>query len=174
MKKFLFSVVIIVCVFMCAFVGCFDRERLTDAQKISRRLGMSVESGVVETYTSDHSSFNGDGETYAKVTFEDESFCGLIVQSGNWLNLPLTQTLSVAVYGGTLPNGMSWSSLIEDDNDQPLIPQIDEGYYYFKDRSRQSENEKDDSQIFERYSFNFTIAIYDLVNRTLYFFEIDT
>lgn len=49
------------------------------------------------------------------------------------------------------------------------LPEIRSGYYRLIDR--QSEN---DTDILERDSFNYTLAIYDADTKTLYFCEVDT
>ncbi len=45
---------------------------------------------------------------------------------------------------------------------------------YYSDRHSESRNEKDDAELFNRMSFNFTIAIYDTDNHVLYYYELDT
>ena len=42
------------------------------------------------------------------------------------------------------------------------------------DRSSESTDNTDDSMLLSRYSFNFTIAIYDTDTDILYYFEYDT
>ena len=48
------------------------------------------------------------------------------------------------------------------------------GWYYFYDRHTESLNRNDPSDILERSSFNFDIAIYDADTDTLYYISIDT
>ena len=170
MRKILLFMVI--CLLFNILTSCAGTA--TESDMISRRIDVSVDGGCVEVYTDNHGGFHGDGETYAKIIFSDESFCDAIKQNSEWSDLPLSENLNVVVYGGTLPNGEPWGSFIEDENDQPLIPTISNGYYFFKDRHYESRNRKDDSLIFERYSFNLTLAIYDSDSKVLYFYEIDT
>ena len=54
------------------------------------------------------------------------------------------------------------------------MPSIDNGYYMFEDRHSESKDSRDDSELFDRYSFNFSIAIYDCDTDKLYYFEFDT
>ena len=79
--------------------------------------------------------------------------------------------------------GLRWESddatyqvgpYLTDDNNNPVIPQIENGYYYFLDRHSRSVDSYDDSDVLDRYSFNFTIAIYDADNDILYYVEFDT
>ena len=52
----------------------------------------------------------------------------------------------------------------------PLVPEIREGYYRLIDRHAQA----GESDILDRHSFNFTLALYDTETDTLYFCELDT
>jgi len=56
----------------------------------------------------------------------------------------------------------------------PAIPEVDNGYYYFRDRHYQSTDPTDDSGVLGRASYNFTIAIYDTDSKILYYMELDT
>ncbi len=170
MKRIIVS--IITCILLGSLTAC---EEPTPPEKIiSNHLGVSVGDGIIETYTDNHGGFHGDGEAYAKVSFSDDSFYDLIRENPEWHNLPLPQTLKVIVYGGKLDSGESWAPFIEDKYGCPLLPDVYNGYYFFKDRHRESTDEKDSSIIFDRYSMNFTMAIYDSDTKTLYFYGIDT
>ena len=161
-----------------AFLGIFLLTACggtaSEAERISKRIDLSVDGGNVEIFTDSHGGFLGDGETYAKVTFSDETFCDKIKQSSKWSALPLTEALNIVVYGGEMKNGYSRDSFIVDEEDRLLIPTINNGYYFFKDRHSESKDSKDDTSLFERNSLNFTLAIYDIDSKTLYFYEIDT
>ncbi len=169
MKRILSFAIVICLVLLTSCTYSVDEHAL-----ISDKLGVDVSSGEIRVYNDTHGGFLGDGEAYAEIVFPDDAFCEALSSSTEWLPLPLSRNLSVAVYGGTIRNGESRSSLIKDKNDELLIPEITAGYYFFTDRHSESKDEKDDSLIFERYSLNFTLAIYDPSTRTLYFYAIDT
>ena len=59
--------------------------------------------------------------------------------------------------------------MLSDWDWNPLVPDIQNGYYRLIDRH--SDRETD---ILDRYSFNFTVGLYDTDNNTLYFCELDT
>lgn len=163
---------VIACLLLFSLVSCSKKE--PDPEVIFSRIGVNVDDGTIEVYTNSHGGFLGDGETYAKIVFSDDVFCNEIKNNAEWSKLPLTPTLNIVVYGGDRQNGASSKSFIRDENDQPLIPNISDGYYFFKDRHDNSKNEKDDTPILDRASVNFTLAIYDSESKTLYFYEIDT
>ena len=64
--------------------------------------------------------------------------------------------------------------MIHNGDGAPVIPEVENGYYYFLDRHSQSTNPKYDSGVLGRASYNFTIAIYDEDRQTLYYAELDT
>ncbi len=54
------------------------------------------------------------------------------------------------------------------------IPNINDGYYYFVDRHYDAINKYDDSMLNKRSSYNFCLALYDLENKIIYYYELDT
>ncbi len=44
---------------------------------------------------------------------------------------------------------------------RPSFPEVEQGYYYFRDRHSQSQDPTDDSELFGRGSWNFILAVYD-------------
>lgn len=64
--------------------------------------------------------------------------------------------------------------LYQPYDDEVSIPEIQDGYYYFYDRHSESTNPYDDSELFQRFSFNFTFAIYDQSSNQIYLIEYDT
>lgn len=56
-----------------------------------------------------------------------------------------------------------------------MWPTFENGVYKFVDRQADpGEDRGDDSALLGRYSFNFTIAVYDMDSDFLYYFEMDT
>ena len=53
-------------------------------------------------------------------------------------------------------------------------PKQKNGYYLFIDRHDGVTDEHSDEDLFSRYSFNFTIAFYDLDTNNFYYYEFDT
>ena len=51
---------------------------------------------------------------------------------------------------------------------------LENGYYFFEDRHSESKDSADDSEMFYRNSYNFSIAVYDTDNHIFYYFELDT
>ncbi len=81
----------------------------------------------------------------------------------------MTNNLQTAVYGNE-----NFISLLNISDEIPSIPEITNGYYYFKDRHRDSTDNSDDTNLLGRNSFNFDIIIYDTEEDILYIFQLDT
>ncbi len=88
---------------------------------------------------------------------------------GNWNPLPLTENLSVLLYGNK-----TWAPALTDEEGKNPIPVIEEGYYIFRDRHPKATGPASDFGIFRRPSFNYTIGLYDTGTKTLYYFKEDT
>ncbi|HHX23158.1 MAG TPA: hypothetical protein GX723_03965 [Thermoanaerobacterales bacterium] len=88
----------------------------------------------------------------------------------SWQKLPLSENVHLIIYGGEKDNvGYNYNFAKSFG-----IPQIKNGYWFFSDRHNKSTSPEKDVDLFERRSFNFTLAIYDIDTNTLYYFELDT
>lgn len=95
----------------------------------------------------------GDGTTYAEIDL-DKPVEGLTDAPG-WKPLPLSENAERAVR-------LCWT--------EAVLPGA--GFYYLYDR--QSENPYDDTDMHDRYSWNFIIAVYDSGSDWLYYYQLDT
>jgi len=165
-------IIILLCVLFAAAVmlsSCVPSFR----DEISAVTGLDVSAKATVTYTNNHGGFLGDGATAVTMTFFDGELEEQIVKNERWRALPMSTNVSVALYGGTAENGAEWSSVVRDLSDFEM-PEITNGYWFFRDRHPQKTDEYDDSEIFSRASFNFVISVYDADTNTLYYFKIDT
>lgn len=104
-----------------------------------------------------HGGFHGDGSYYLILDCSDNKDKAL-EKVKNWNKLPLSENLNNMMYG---------HSLTEDAH----LPIIENGYYMFKDRQTDS---TDDSELFDKASYNFSIAIYDSDTDRMYYYDFDT
>ena len=150
----------------------------TPQEEVSQALGIDVSSGQVISASDDHGGFHGDGTTFVQLQFSDSGVLEQIEESGRWEAFPLDRTAQALVYGvteefGTEETGITVFQdgpyLVDSDGD-PLVSEIREGYYQLIDRHA----EAGQSDILDRHSFNFTLALYDTETDTLYFCELDT
>jgi len=127
----------------------------------------SVFTVVDETDT--HEGFLGDGSYYLILdcSEETEQAKELIKE---WKALPLTENLQIIMYGGE-KDGVSYGYNLAEEAHWPTITN---GVYKFVDRQSKADDKSDDTNLFNRYSYNFSVAVYDLDTNTLYYFEFDT
>jgi len=173
MKKRYFNILLLFLSISLIITACSSKKSIKD---ISKTVGISLPDGIISQNIDSHGSFNGDGITYVEVMFpkgEKETITEEIENNEGWRKLPLTNNLHTAVYGKKSPSG-STGPFVTDDDGNPLIPIVDNGYYFFIDRQEEGQEMKDDKKLLGGFSLNFTIAIYDTDNKILYYFELDT
>lgn len=159
----------IICLFLSLlflFTACGPSDPLDG---ISAELGADLTAGTLVYGTDNHSGFHGDGTTILQVVLPDFT----PPESPNWHPLPLTENLS-RVFFGTSGDAHTQKPLCADEYGNPILPRIENGCYFFLDRHSQSTDPADDTDLFSRYSWNFTAAVYDFDTATLYFFRFDT
>ena len=150
----------------------------TPQEEVSQALGIDLSSGQVISASDDHGGFHGDGTTFVQLQFSDGEALKQIEESGDWEAFPLDRTAQALVYGVTEETGTEETGItifqtgpyLNDSDGNPLVPEIQEGYYRLIDRHAQA----GESDILDRHSFNFTLALYDTETDTLYFCELDT
>jgi hypothetical protein len=140
------------------FSGCTKNEM----DHISKRLDLNMDSCRIIESEDTHGGFLGDGHYFAKVSCDK-------VDTSNWGELPLSEELQEVLNLKYCDNKGCYN-IYEKYN----ISDIKNGYYYFYDRYSDSTNPTDDSDINNRSSYNFTVAIYDKDNKIIYFYELDT
>ena len=114
-----------------------------------------------------HGGFNGDGSYYLILDCSAAHDKALDIVK-EWNPMPLSENLKLIMYGGE-KDGISYSFELAEEAHWPII---EHGYYKFNDK--QSDDPADDSELFNRYSFNFEIAAYDTDNKLFYYFRFDT
>lgn len=171
MRKIFVSLAFIISIMIFA-TACNSKD---STRKISNTLDIDLSSGTILQSEDSHGWF-GDGITYLEMTFSDaeaEFIIETIKLNEGWNTLPLTDTLNIAVYGSEAPK-LSKGPYLTFDDGKPIFPIIENGYYFFKDRHSNSLDIKDETNLLNRGSHNFTIAIYDVDNNRLHYCESDT
>lgn len=134
-------------------------EDMAAIGNIADVLNVEIWDGVLLKSEDSHGGFLGDGLAYAEVQCSME-----VPDSEYWHELPLSDTLAALV---------SRNGLLDSIDGRCLAPpEIRNGYYFFMDEF--DGTSPDDSQVRERYSYNFTLALYDADTGILYYYELDT
>lgn len=133
---------------------------------VSESLNIDVSVAREITFTDSHGGFHGDGTTYIVLKFQDGRILEELKKDRQWKPFPPDADATVTALAYGISDN---SSAIGPFTGDIELPEIRSGYYRLIDR--QSEN---DTDILERDSFNYTLAIYDADTKTLYFCEVDT
>ena len=158
------------------FIGIAFPHKLSkkkDFQRTSEIIEIDVSSGRYLKRIETHCGPQYDGEYYASIKFfEADKILESIKNNSNWKN-------------GALPKSLDY--LLYDDDPEDIFcfindpkmefPKTDNYYYFFKNRSDEFEepdNRNPDYLLNWEYSFNFTVALFDLNTNILYIYELDT
>ena len=128
-------------------------------------------SGGSEILNYDTHSGNGDGTSCIVLHFKEDAVLKEI-QENKWNAFPLDETVKTLVYG-TEDGGGKYGPYLTDQDGNPLIPEIRNGYYRLIDRQIKM-GEASGADILHRNSFNFDLGLYDADTNTLYFCRMDT
>lgn len=120
---------------------------------------------IIEEEFDTHGGLLGDGLYYLILDCSEKQETAL-KKVQDWKPLPLSENLNRMLYGGG-----SYSYGLAGETH---IPKIENGYYLFKDRHSESTDSSDDTALFDRYSFNFSVGIYDTDTDRLYYLAFDT
>lgn len=131
--------------------------------------GFTEKDFVVIEELDTHGGFFGDGSYYIIFDCSNNKEKALKIVE-DWNELPLSENLNLIMYGGEKDGVTYGYELAEEAH----MPKIENGYYIFEDRHSGSKDSKDDSDLFNRHSFNFSIAVYDCNTNKMFFFAFDT
>lgn len=169
MKNKIWKIILILSV-LYSLTGCGIQS---PQDEVTNELGISCKSASIISSEDTHGGFHNDGTTFYAMSFLDDQFLDNVNTSSYWNKLPLDDNLNALLYGINNEN-YSDGPYVADEEGHPLFPTVENGYYYFEDRHYESKDIQDDSEVLNRCSFNFTIAVYDVDTKTLYFCEFDT
>lgn len=136
---------------------------------VSKELEIDV-SGGSEVSDYDTHSGNGDGVSCVVFSFADDQVAQEIEGDSAWSALPMDQTAQALAYGVS-DETSSVGPYLTDDAGEPLLPEVQNGYYRLIDRHSDA---GDGQNLLERFSLNLTLALYDTDSNTLYFCKLDT
>ncbi len=151
MKRFLTEILLI----LVLLAVCGGPREGKELRQIGRALDVDLSAGTLVRFEDSHGGFLGDGKSVAEIAIDGLE--GELAEVPGWRSLPMTDSAAQAV------------RLCGEEG-----ALVEDGFYYLYDRHSDSADPYDDSQLHERYSWNFTAAVYDSGNGRLYFYEFDT
>ena len=135
--------------------------------RIAREFG-AVCPGLVTYQYDDHGGFSGDGIAFYRMRVFGDGWEERIREAEEWHELPLHENLAWLAYGETGSSGVHLSKAYGPD---PFFPQVEHGYWYFRDYHSKALTPFDPENVRgpERASYDFYLAVYDSDSRMLYF-----
>ena len=130
---------------------------------VARELELELELPTAQTTDTydDHGGFHGDGLLHTELTFSPED--GARVEeavshhpSGRWNPFPMDDKMESFLYRGGAAELAGWTG-------------PEHGWWYLLGRQEDREG-----SMFQRSSFNYTLAVYDSAAATLSYLEFDT
>ncbi|WP_337652514.1 hypothetical protein [Clostridium sp.] len=128
---------------------------------VARELELELPTAQTTDTYDDHGGFHGDGLLHTELTFFPED--GARVEeavshhpSGRWNPFPMDDKMESFLYRGGAAELAGWT-----------VPE--RGWWYLLDRQEDREG-----SMFQRSSFNYTLAVYDSAAATLSYLEFDT
>jgi len=156
---------LVICVIII-FIGLNYNMNKNRIKTMSERIEIDLDNCKFENRKDTHGGFLGDGESFVKITCPNLKNEEL---SSNWKKLPLSNALDYATHIKECTGDGC-----KDIYERYLIPTDISGYYYFLDRYREAKDKFDDSEINNRSSYNFTLAILEKDTNIIYYYELDT
>ena len=135
----------------------------------AKYFGFKTNTFTVIDEKDTHGGFHGDGSYYLILDCSEKREQATELTK-DWTPLPLTENLQLIMYGGER-NGVNYGNNLAGEAGWPII---NNGVYKFVDRHSEAVDKSDDTNLFNRHSYNFSVAVYDLDTNTLYYFELDT
>ncbi len=152
---------ILICACLCA---CAPYEK-----PIARQLGIEPSDFILVEEKDTHGGFLGDGDYYMILDCsQNKAAAQEIIQA--WKPLPLSESVQAIMYGGEVDGITCCHEFAEAAH----WPAIQNGVYKFVDRHFEAKDPADETAFLHRYSFNFSVAVYDFDTDTLYYFEYDS
>ena len=143
----------------------------TVQDSISKELGLSVSGGKEVSNFNTYSG--GEGRSCIAISFDDDTVLEEIKGNSEWKAFPLDETMQTLIYGLEDETGGKSGPFLSDDQQNALVPDIQNGYYILIDRHAEKDKPTG-ADILNRGSFNFTAGLYDTDTDTLYFCKLDT
>lgn len=162
MKKCRLSVIFASVLLLFILAGCTTNA----GEEYKEITGIDLSDYKPLSVYDTHGGFHGDGLKCEIYDCSNTDIENTIKSSHVWKQVPLSPNVETLLYETIGEN--------KADSGKTFVPRIKNGFYTFYDRHSESENPRDDTKIFDRGSFNLSLAVFDADNQMLYYLELDT
>ena len=151
MKSIKKILIMVLCLSALAVVmaGCGKKEAGVDKKAISKEIGIDV-TAAEERYNNDFEEDSGN--TLASIIYKDNGLEELIKNAEHWNALPISEDVKEAM--------------------QSIVPDVEEGYYYFCNKRKGVDDKYDIKGILDGEKQHYVISIYDVKKMVLYYVEV--
>lgn len=156
----------IILIFMFLIISIY---LILNTTYLQREFNINPKNFIVIDKNDTHGGFHGDGTYHIALDCSKKKEKVLKIVN-EWSELPLSENLQLIMYGGE-KDGMTYGYNIAKETNIPIIAN---GYYCFLDRHSDTVDKYSDIDLFDRYSYNFSLAIYDTDTDILYYIRQDT
>ena len=163
--------------------GCVDDNPISYVEK---QLGVKINNAKVEKNKEKEASFLGDGIAYTIIKDIDKNFEKQVKNRKGWSHKP-TKLEKTLLYGykyriENVPNMEGFEEeaeegpyVVEGENEKRVVPKMNNAYYYLQDTEWfENDKEKAEERKMDPIPKNFVIAVYDVDNNKLYYYEYDS
>lgn len=164
-KKIVLTILILLVLSICC--ACVKEP---PKEIIEKAINIKIKGADVEKHIN--KAWVGDGIDYIVLKKIDSGFLEIIKNSSEWSESP-SSIVKAILYGGEYQGEWTGGPMLMDDNDKVLIPKIKHAYYYYKNRFEYTDNDDELTEL-EKKTKNFTVAVYDIDNKKLYYCEFDS
>lgn len=157
---------------LTVFYFLFDPET-KELSQVEKDLKIAVPHNSSVTESSDSTGWFGDGEIDIEIALPadaDEKKMGITGQNG-WHPLPMPKELMLLIYGGNGSNSIHYDGVGDDWIKR--TKNVQTGSYFFLDRNEMDLREKI-GPLQNRFSQDFTFALYGSGTRTLSYYRYDS
>lgn len=165
MKRLALNIKVVAFVILICFV--FSACSLF-GNNLKKDFGFDKSQFSVVSEKDTHEGSHGDGRYHLVLDCSDNKEKARAIVEG-WNTLPMPAELRAVMCLEEL-DGATYGYISEEER----WPEVENGVYKFIDRHDEAKNKSDCSEFLNRYSLNFSVAMYDSDNDILYYFEMDT
>ena len=165
--KFKMNIIVLLLANVLLISGC----QKNNMEYVEDKLNVNLSGGKVIKATEIEDSFHGDGQTIIQINIGEDKFVDQIKDNADWSKE--SNTVIDTVLYGYEDQEKGVAPMISEEDDKPIIPKIEKGFFYFKDKNNSS-SDKNNLDFFKQPSFNFIVAVYDCETSTLYYCEYDS
>ena len=140
-------------------------ELRSQTEIVSDVLDLDLSGCELQEQFDDHEGILQDGSTFCRFACGSDSVLTQLRADPRWRPLPADEPVKTILYGSAQRAPLCAEG---------MIPQIERGYFRLIDHQLETGRGVPEGELLERFSYNFSLGLYDEDSNTLYYFRLDT